>query len=311
MSRLHPARPRRVCLRPSLALAALLLLVPLLAACGNANDDAPADGGDGDAGIGLVRFGTDPTFPPLEYLDGSELKGAEIELARAAVERQGGEARFVRGAFDTLIPSLRAGRSDALAAGTYDRTTRRENMQFVRFMREVGLGALFRAGEAPPDDGYEHLCGLTVASGAGTGAEKRVKQFAADCDVPPRLVVMPDESAAQLAVQSGRADAFVTGFLAVSHIAKTAGGGTTFEAVAYPDPPGTQTVYYSFAVPGDDERLAQALQDGLQQLIDDGTYRDVMERYGLGDVMLDRAERVSAREAIARCDAVETCNPDA
>ncbi|QFI56060.1 lysine/arginine/ornithine ABC transporter substrate-binding protein [Aeromonas simiae] len=64
-----------------------------------------------------VKFATEATYPPFEYIDDkNEFQGFDIELARAICAEAKLECTFHNQAFDSLIPSLKFRRYDVAIA---------------------------------------------------------------------------------------------------------------------------------------------------------------------------------------------------
>ena len=58
---------------------------------------------------GVLTVGTDPSFPPFEFMDGGEYAGFDVELVAAIAERLGLTYTFVDYPFDDLIGALQGG----------------------------------------------------------------------------------------------------------------------------------------------------------------------------------------------------------
>ena len=92
----------------------------------------------------------------------------------------------------------------------------------------------------------------------------------------------PDQPAALLAVQSGKAVCDLTDSSTGGYIAKTTAGGNTFEIVMDPNPPaGWETQPDGIAIMKDNTGLRDAMQKALQALMDDGTYKTILDNYGV------------------------------
>jgi len=64
-----------------------------------------------------IRFGTEGTYPPFEYVDESgQLRGFDIDLAKALCKEMKAECSFSKQSFNSLIPSLKLGKFDAIIA---------------------------------------------------------------------------------------------------------------------------------------------------------------------------------------------------
>lgn len=304
--RANGCRPRRS-LRLALALASALALALFTAACGDDDDDGGNGGGGGSgnssgatSAVGdTIKFGTDPTYPPLEFKDGNDLTGAEVELMEAVAEDLGAKAEWTSGDFASLITSLEGKRFDVMAAGMFSNPKAAPNMLFVEYLDDPGFGVLFRADDAPSTDDPKDLCGLTIAVGKGTGvmdgdAPKMPALTKEPCaGNPPKALILPNEAGAQLAVQSGRADGFATSYMSLAHIAKTAGGGDTFKAVEYTDVVGKDII--SVGTLKTDRKLANQIKASIQKLMDDGTYGEILTEYGIDHMALDKVTIVEAK----------------
>jgi polar amino acid transport system substrate-binding protein len=61
--------------------------------------------------------GTNASFPPFEYVEEGEIVGFDIDLIKAIAEDQGFEVEVRDLSFDSLIPALSSGSLDIVAAG--------------------------------------------------------------------------------------------------------------------------------------------------------------------------------------------------
>lgn len=79
---------------------------------------------------GKVIMTTNAEFEPFEYKEGEEIVGIDREIADAIAEKLGVELEIQDIAFDSLIPSLNAGKADFIAAGMTATEERRKNVDF-------------------------------------------------------------------------------------------------------------------------------------------------------------------------------------
>jgi cystine transport system substrate-binding protein len=93
--------------RTLLALAAVLLSVVTVTACGGSN---------GGAGSDTLRVGTEGTYSPFSYqgTDG-KLTGYDIEVVTAVAGKLGKKVEFVQTPFDAIFAGLEAKRFDLIA----------------------------------------------------------------------------------------------------------------------------------------------------------------------------------------------------
>ncbi|WP_257252331.1 MULTISPECIES: lysine/arginine/ornithine ABC transporter substrate-binding protein [unclassified Endozoicomonas] len=65
-----------------------------------------------------IRFATEATYPPFEYVGkDNQLEGFDIDLAKAICDELKAECTFSNQSFDSLIPSLKFRRFDAVISG--------------------------------------------------------------------------------------------------------------------------------------------------------------------------------------------------
>lgn len=83
--------------------------------------------------VGLTQtytVGTSAGFPPFEYVEDGEIVGFDIDLMKAIGEEMGFEVNFKDIAFDSLIPALKTGNIDVVAAGMTITEQREEVVDF-------------------------------------------------------------------------------------------------------------------------------------------------------------------------------------
>ena len=281
-------RGRRTRVAP---LAALLLL----SACG---DDAPLPAGS-DAPpsttetmsaelnallpadireAGVIKVGGPVTVPPGVYLkdDASTRTGYMTDLANAVGALLGVEIEYVEMPFPSLIPGLQRG-GIHMTLTISDKRTHHRVLDFVDYLAD-GLRVLVPAGNPNSFDSLESLCGHTVAVLAGSIAVGVVTETNESCADPMEIKEFPAIFQAQLAVRSGQADATFGGGTALKHLAANVENGTVFE-VAAGGPYTLQPDAFGF-LKGNDE-LRDAVRAAMQELVDNGTAAEILEKYGV------------------------------
>ena len=69
------------------------------------------------SGDGVVKMGTNATFWPFEYTEGSEVVGFDITMSQYIAKGYGKQLEVINMEFDALIAALQAGSIDFVAAG--------------------------------------------------------------------------------------------------------------------------------------------------------------------------------------------------
>lgn len=203
-------------MRIGAAALAALLAVLALGAC--AGDRGGEDSLERVLAEGVVRVGF-ANEAPYAYLDSrtDRLTGEAPEIARAVLERMGvPEIEGVLTEFGALIPGLKAGRFDVIAAGMYVKPARCREIDFSNPTYCIGEGLLVRAGNPLDLHSYEDVRDSEEARiGVVAGAVEL--GYAREVGVPDeRIVIFPDAPSAVAGVQSGRIDGYAGTSLTVA-----------------------------------------------------------------------------------------------
>ena len=92
--------------------------------CGNKNSA-------GNKGTKKLVVGTDGVFPPFGYIEKGELVGFDIDLIKQIGKDLGYEIEMKVQPFDALIPSLKAGKLDAIISGMSATEERKKSVDFT------------------------------------------------------------------------------------------------------------------------------------------------------------------------------------
>ncbi|NEP15405.1 MAG: basic amino acid ABC transporter substrate-binding protein [Leptolyngbya sp. SIO4C1] len=243
----------------------------LLAACNGGDQPAAAPEADGAASSAAGdtwTVGTEPAFPPFESQgDGGELVGFDIDLMEAIGERAGATVEFQSLPFDGLIPSLQTGAIDAAISGMTITEEREQTVDFSRPYFRAGLAIAV----AEDDEAIKTLSDLenkAIAVQIGTTGANQA------ADIPGAEVSTFDS--APLALQelsNGNVDAVIND------------APVTLDAINSGNIPGVKVVgellteeYYGIALPSDSPNI-EAINTALDELIEDGTYAEIYEKW--------------------------------
>lgn len=236
---------------------------------------------------GHLLYATEGGYPPFAYYaaDQKTLQGFGIDLTTAIAQALGVEPQYEVTTFANFIPGVTSGKYDAAVSGIYDTTERQASVDFVDYVKD-GAITLVKQGN-PEDLTPEALCGKSVAASAGTAsATKELPARSADCtkagDDAIDIQVFPSAPESLLALISGRVSAFTTG-AATGYYQLTQTGGVV-------EPAGTA---YNLAPVGlaiqKGSPLTAAIQAGLQAVIDQGVYKEILAKWNLTDSAVDCA----------------------
>ena len=82
-------------------------------------------------GVKKLVVGTDGVFPPFGYIEKGELVGFDIDLIKQIGKDLGYEIEMKVQPFDALIPSLKAGKLDAIISGMSATEERKRSVDFT------------------------------------------------------------------------------------------------------------------------------------------------------------------------------------
>lgn len=243
------------------------------------------------AEAGTLNVGSNVQSPPNNFYaeDGTTPIGFEVDLITAVGNKLGLEVEYQDMAFDSLITSLQSGRIDATIAGMNDTPERQQAIDFVDYFTS-GITIMIQAGNPAGIAASEDLCGKAIAVVQGTTQEEFAAEQTAECEAageePLEVTATPSDSQNQTSLRTGRVDAILNDLPTAVYISQTAGGGEYFETV---DQEPINGGPYGIGINKEDAALSAAVQQALQQLIDDGTYGEVLEAWDVSSGAVEQA----------------------
>lgn len=243
---------------------------------------------------GKMAVASNAPYPPWEYYKeagSSEFVGIDPDLGKALGAKLGIELTFVQTKFDAIIPAIMAGKADIVISAMYDNAERQKVLDFIDYAAD-GSGILVLKGNPEGIMGLDDLAGKVVACQKGTTQaqflEKLNTQFASDGKAEVKILALPAESDALLAMTSGKAVADMTDGPGGAYVAKTYQGGDVFEVVADPAfPNGYEPALMAIGMKKELPDQAKAFQQALQQLVDEGVWAQVLDLYGAKQCLID------------------------
>lgn len=233
-----------------------------------------------------------PNYPPLELRDAAsgDLTGFDIELGNAIATRLGTKITWQETSFEQMLPSLGTGRIDMVLSGMTDLSARHETATFVDYMK-TGPQFFVRASRAAEFTDILALCGKSVGASRRTSTPKEIAAWSdAHCapagKEPIRFIGTEGSADARTQLKQGRIDAAAQGSETLPYI--MAQEPNTFAPVG----DSFSISYNGIALRKDDTPLQQVITEGLTQLIADGSYAKLLEKWqmksqGIEKVMIN------------------------
>lgn len=274
----------------SITCAALVTAALAAAGCGGGDDGdsatpvasagaAAAELPDAIKSKGTLTVAADATYPPNEFLDadGKTIVGMSRDLGDALGKALGVKLNWVNAPFDGILPGLAAGKYDIGFSSFTDTKERERTVDFVTYY-SAGTSFFVSADGGPQIGDLGDLCGHTIAVQKGTVqadySQKQAGRCEADGQAALKVLVLPDQPAANLALSSGRADVTMADSPVAAYQVKKSDGRFRLVGEPYAAAP------YGIAVPKG-SGLTKPLLHALEQTMRDGTYQAVLRKWGL------------------------------
>ncbi|PWI15621.1 atrA protein [Streptomyces sp. Act143] len=248
---------------------------------------------------GVLKAGTNAEYAPMEYQEGGKIVGVDIDIANALGEKLGVEFKFTSGSFDGLITALNSGRYDLAMSSMTDTKQRQEGLDdkgkklgpgvdFVDYFK-AGTAVYVAKGNPKGIKSIEDLCGQTAAVQRGTTYEAALQTQSKACTKDGKKKIdiesFENDTEAQTRVKSGGAVAGVNDYPVAVDLARKADGGNAFEVVGEQVDAGP----FGIAVNKDNKELTSALEAAVNAIIEDGTYKKILDKWGAQSGAIDKA----------------------
>lgn len=242
---------------------------------------------------GVVHVASDIPSPPFEfYDDDGNIVGVEYDLGQAMADLLGVKFDFIKQPLAGALPGIKAGKYEIAITGAADIASRRESADMIDILNST-QGWLVAKGNPKGIAGADDLCGLSIATSQGgysATIADMVSDRCADNGLPPiTKKEYSEQSSTFLAIKSGEADTTVNSGAFLKYLSDTVDNGASYETVIFRV--GTPT-YVAFFVQKDNpemEGLSKAMQATMQELMDNGTYLDILKKWNLEEMAIPRA----------------------
>lgn len=241
---------------------------------------------------GVLTVGMDDTYPPNEYKDDNgNPAGWEVDFTNAIGQKLGLKINYAIAKFDNIIPSITGGKDDFGMSSFTDTVEREKQVDFVNYYNAGILWASAKGKTVDPDN----ACGMKVAVQSTTYEdtdEVPAKSKACTDKGKPAIQALryDNQDDATNAVILGKADALsadspVTLYAVSKSSGKLQAAGKTFDVAPYGIPVAKNS------------DLTPVLQKTIQALIDDGTYKKILDKWGVADGSVTKADLNAASKS--------------
>ena len=229
---------------------------------------------------GALHLTVNSTYAPMEYRDPAtnELVGLDIDLANEIAKRLGVKIVWSETPFAELIPSLQTKRADFIISGISDRASRRETADFIDYLT---TGPQFFVLADSAAKVAVDLCGKKVGTTRSTSFPVEIEKWSKqNCEAggKPAIQYVPGENSIDVRNQlkQGRIDAAVQGSETLPYAQQQEAG--KYRVIGEPLSTGYQGIMFR----KDDAALRELVTQRLAAMIADGSYKAILDKYGLG-----------------------------
>jgi len=233
-----------------------------LVACGG--EKAAEDGAQAKAKLTMA---TNAEFPPFEYLEGEEIVGADVDIAKAIADKLGMELEITNIDFDAALTGAATGKYDMAVAGITANEERKKNMNFTDDYYTASQAIIVMADSEIKV--AADLTGKKVSCQEGTTGE----QYLLDNNYEIQSFKTGAEAIS--ALTAGKVDAVVIDNAVAKALSEKQEGKTVVLDEAL-----TQESYAIALKLGNDE-LTEKINGALKELKDSGELAKIFDKYEL------------------------------
>jgi polar amino acid transport system substrate-binding protein len=228
---------------------------------------------------GTISVGTDSTYAPSEFLaqDGSTIVGFDVDLFTLVAQKLGLKAKFTTAPFDSIIAGVGSGKYEVGVSSFTINPDRLAQADMVSYFNAGTQWSTKKGNPAAVDPA--NACGKKIAVQTGTVQVDDITARSKECTDAGKPAITIDQYDAQsdatAAVVSGKDDAGLADSPVMAYAVKQTNGQLELLGDVYDAAP------YGYVIPKDQAQFAQAVAAAVKSLIDDGTYKTVLTRWGV------------------------------
>lgn len=237
---------------------------------------------------GVLKFGVDASYPPNEFTDtdGTTIIGMDVDLGTAIAQKLGLKAEFENTSFDGIIPGVDAG-SYEMAMSSF--TINDERVQTVDMISYFSAGTSIAVAAGNPQNvNPDDLCGLAIGVQRGTVQVDDLVARNEACKAAGKPEIQMSELQQQtdvtLALTANRIVAMLADSPVVAYAVTTTQNAVEQLGATY------DTAPYGIVIKKGQAQYPEAVRGAVQALIDDGTYKTILEKWNVSDGAIQTAE---------------------
>ncbi|HEY1486046.1 MAG TPA: ABC transporter substrate-binding protein [Micromonosporaceae bacterium] len=223
---------------------------------------------------GTLAIGTDSTYAPSEFLDtdGKTVVGFDVDLFNAVAAKLGLKTTWQSATFESIIPGVTSNKYQVgVSSFTIDQV-REKQVTMVSYFSAGTQWAAKTGSSITPDT----ACGKKIAVQTGTVQVDDITARNKKCGSSKITIDQyQKQSDATNAVVTGKDDAMLADSPVAAYAVKQTGGSLTLIGDIYDSAP------YGYVVAKTQTDFADAISGAVQDLITDGTYKQILDKWGV------------------------------
>ena len=224
-----------------------------------------------------VRIGTEGAYPPFNYVENNELKGFDIDIAKALCAKMKVECTFVAQDWDGIIPALLAGKYDAIAASMSITEERQKQIDFSKKYYKTPATFAVRKDSPITETSPAALKGKVLGAQGSTIHSNYLEDVYAKAGAEVKLYGKQDE--ANLDLANGRLDAILADKVVLLEWLNSKDGTCCkFTGAEY-----TDAKYFGegvgVGIRKDDADLVAMFNKAIDEILADSTYKTINDKY--------------------------------
>lgn len=236
---------------------------------------------------GTLLIGASADYAPAEFR-ADDLKtyiGYDVDLGRALGKVLGLDAQVQDAEFASLIPAI----GTTTDVGISSFTITAERMQAANMISYITVGSSYAVKTGNPDQfDPDNVCGKPIAVQTGTWQADELAAFSQACtdagNKAIEILSYARQSDATTNVVGGKAAAFYADSTVAGYAAALTNGQLEVTGGIRDAAP------QGIVVAKNDAELTEAMQKAMQHLMDDGTWKAILDSWGVEDAALTTAE---------------------
>lgn len=237
---------------------------------------AAAQESDADKDWSKVVIGTEGAYPPFNFLDAAgELKGFDVDIAKALCDQMKVECTFVTQDWDGIIPALQNGNFDAIVASMSITPEREQQIDFSNKYYQTPPAIAVPKDSEITDATAEALSGKAIGAQTSTTHSQAAKAMFPDADI--RLYPTAEEY--KLDIESGRVDAVMDDVVVLSEWIGSEAGACCKILGTLPADPAIYGRGVGIGLRKGNEKLKGMFNDAIAAIREDGTYKKIQDQY--------------------------------